>query len=491
MQAVADSIRPWATGPIDYSAFLHQIEKAESNAIDLVTAEVAQSMQALRFAEHDGAKRLADNVDTYYRNANVRFSITDDLLDLLLPAIPVRTVPVRTTMLGSRVTGVSRIESELGIDLKPSVGSWEIDLQTNGSVSTRSIGRRGPAAVRTSSNNPFSASTPISIKPSDVDLGSVAVSVGGRSRLRSINTRYDDWPLIGSLVRSFAETEYFEKASLSNRIARNRIRSEVGDEISVIVREKVDQSTKRFSESIFGPLTRLQLEPQVVDMQSTEDRLIARYRMAGDWQLAAMTPRPRALADSLLSVQIHQSAINNTLEQLVPQNEVLPLRDVLAQCFELLGMQNQNVPEDIPADVRIQFAKHRPITVEIEDGKVWITMRVIRLENDDRLHLRNFIVRATYVPEIEGLNAALVRDGHLSISGPGMSMRTRLPVRAIFNKVLSHSRPLELNGNTPLSERVSEDTKITQFELRDGWIGMSIGHMAESQSVAGRPRGIR
>lgn len=491
VEAVAVAVRPWATGPIDYSAFLHQIEKAESNAIDLVTAEVAQSMQALRYARHQSVKQLADNIDLYYRNANVRFSITDEMLNQLLPEIPSRHVPVRTTMLGSRVTGVSTIESQLGLALRPAYGAWEIDLRTNGSVSTRSIGRRGPAAVRTSSNNPFSASTPISIKPSNVELGAVDVSVGGASRLRGINTHYDDWPLVGSLVRAFAEMEYLEKASLSNRMARERIQTEVGEEITATVREKVDQSSERFAQSIFGPLTRLQLKPQVVDMQSTNNRLIARYRMAGDWQLAAMTPRPRALTGSLMSLQIHQSALNNTLEQLVPQDEVMPIRDVLSQCFDLLGMQDKTVPEDIPEDIQIQFAKHRPITVEIEDGKVWVTMRIIRLQDNDHLKLRNFIVRATYVPQIDGLGASLVRDGHLSISGPGMSMRTRLPVRAVFNKVLAHSRPLQLTSDELLQERVSEDTKITQFELRDGWIGMSIGHMQEQQTVAGRPRGIR
>ncbi|WP_143544156.1 hypothetical protein [Rhodopirellula sp. MGV] len=491
VQSVAKAIRPWATGPIDYSAFLHQIEKAESNAIDLVTAEVAQSMQALRYARHSSVQRLADNIDVFYRNANVRMSISDEMLNQLLPEVPSRNVPVRTTMLGSRVTGVSTIESQLGLRLRPAVGSWEIDLQTDGSVATRSVGMRGPAAVRTSSNNPFSASTAISIKPSNIELGAVDVSVGGTSRLRGIHTDYDGWPLVGSLVRTFAEMEYLEKASLSNRIARQRIQDQIGDEISDTVREKVDQSSDRFSESVFGPLTRLQLQPKVVDMQSTDSRLIARYRMAGDWQLAAMTPRPRALADSLMSLQIHQSALNNTLEQLVPQNEVMPIRDVLTQCFDLLGMGDKTVPDDIPEEIRIQFAKHRPITVEIEDGKVWVTMRIIRLEDDDHLKLRNFIVRASYVPQINGLDTALVRDGHLSISGPGMSMRTRFPVRAVFNKVLAPSRPLQLTSGDLLQDRVSEDTKITQFELRDGWIGMSIGHMEEQQSVAGRPRGIR
>ncbi|MCS7471085.1 hypothetical protein NZK35_30890 [Stieleria sp. ICT_E10.1] len=487
---VAVAIKPWASGAIDYSALLHQIERAESNAIDLVTAEIAQSMQALGHANHPQAQQLSANLDTHYRNANVRFSLSEELLRDLMPQLPTREVPLRTTMLGSRVTGISRVSTDLRLRLIPSPSTWELTLETIGNVSTRSVGRSGPAAIKTTSVNPYTAATPISIKPDDIFLGDPSVNVGGRSRLRGINTTYDAWPLVGTLVQSIAETQYFEKASLADRIGRNRIRSQIGDEIDRSVTEKVDQATAKFSETILGPLNRLQLEPRVIDMSSTSSRLMARYRMAGDWQLAAMTPRPRALSDNLFSVQLHQSAINNTLEQLVPQDETLPIDQVLTQCFDVLGASDRPLPDDLPEDIMIQFAKHRPITVEIEDGKVWITMRIIRLQGD-RVRLRNFIVRAAYTAQIDGLNAALVRHGHLSISGPGMSMRQRFPVRAIFNKVLSPTRPLQLTSPELLAERLPEQSGITQFELRDGWVGISIGKTTEHQRVASRPAGIR
>ena len=265
----------------------------------------------------------------------------------------------------------------------------------------------------------------------------------------------------------------------------------MGEEIDRSIGEKVDVASEQFTKTILGPLTNLRLEPQVIDMSSTESRLIARYRMAGDWQLAAMTPRPRALSNNLFSVQLHQSAINNTLEQLVPQSKAMPIEEVLQQCYELLGVSDMKLPEELPEDTSIQFAKHRPITIEIENGKVWITMRIIRLEHGKRLRLRNFIVRAAYKPAIDGLNASLVRDGHLSISGPRMSMGQRLPVRAVFNKVLSPNRPLPLTSSEMLQQRVPENTEITQFELRDGWIGIALGKPTEPPSIASRPAGIR
>ena len=488
---LAMAIRPWASSAIDYASLLHQIEKAEANAIDLVTAEIAQSMRALRFAGHPKAQELANNLDVHYRNANLRFAISDQLVNQMLPDVPSRNVPVRTTLLGSRVTGISNIRSQIKVRLVPSPDTWKVVLETRGNVSTRSVGRRGAAAVTTASTNRFGASTPITVEPTDVSLGRSMVDVRGGSKLRGVNSDYDAWPLVGSLIRGIAESEYWKKASLSDRIASNRMRSQIGDEIDRDLQQKVDAASDKFSKTVLGPLVNLQLEPKVTDMSTTESRLIARYRMAGDWQLAAMTPRPRAPRSSLLSVQIHQSALNNTLEQLVVQKEPQPIRDLMNQCFELLGIEPASIPDDVPSDVKIQFAKHRPITVEIEDGKVWTTLRVIRLEKGDRLKLRNFIVRASYVPSFEGLHAFLVRDGHLSISGPGMSMRRRLPVRAIFNKVLSPSERLSLTAPNLLADRMPADTVLTQLELRDGWIGLAAGARGVNGAVAKLPYGMR
>ncbi len=122
----------------------------------------------------------------------------------------------------------------------------------------------------------------------------------------------------------------------------------------------------------------------------------------------------------------------------------------------------------------VQFAPTRPITVEIEDGQLWVTLRVVRLNRGDRVDLTKFIVRAAYKPQIDGLQATLVRDGHLRISGPGMSMRERLPVRAIFNKVLSPNRPFPLTLPQLIQHPAMESLVVSQLELRDGWIGLAI-----------------
>ena len=482
---LAAAIRPWTHAVVDYSELLRQIERQESDAIDLASIDIASAVQSLRYSENSNASDVANSLNLHYRNANVRFAITSSMLNRVLPAVDPKTVPVHTTVLGTKVRGTSKIQSDLKVDLQPATDRWSLKFQTLGNVETQTTGRSGPVSVLTSGANRFVAAAPIEVTRDGVDLGDVKVDVRGRTKLRGIRSEYDGWPLVGALVRSFASSKYDSMKPHSNRIASGKLRQQVAAEMDQQLDQKVDAATDQLSKMVLGPLGKMKLDPQVIDMQTTPSRLLARYRLAGDWQLAAFTPRPRAPRTSLMSVQAHQSAINNTLEQLVPRDEPMLIDDVIVQAADMFG-QTIDIPEDVPGDVTIQFARTRPITVEIEENRLWVTLRIVKLRRGDAIPLTNFIVRAAYRPDASGLEAYLVREGHLRISGPGMSMRERLPARAVFNKVLSPNRKLPMTMPSLVQHPSMQGLAISQFELRDGWIGIAVSE-AQAPRIALKP----
>ncbi len=470
---LAAAIRPWTHAVVDFSELLRQIERQESDAIDLAAIDIASAVQALRYSENVEASAVAKSLDVHYRNANVRFALTDSMLNRMLPSVSPRTVSVKTTVMGTRVRGISHIKSDLNVVLKPAADRWALKFQTLGNVQTQSTGLNGPVTVRTNGENQFNATAPIEVTRAGVDLGDVQVDVRGRTKLLGVRSKYDGWPLVGALVRSFASSKFDSMKPVSNRIASEKIRRQVASEMDQQLDQQIEKATDQLSKMVLGPLGKMKLDPQVIDMATTDARLLARYRLAGDWQLAAFTPRPRAPRTSLMSVQAHQSAVNNTLEQLVPRDEPMAINQVITRAGNMFG-QSIEIPEDVPGNVTIQFARTRPITVEIEDNRLWITLRVVKLSRDDSAALTNFIVRAAYRPEVNGLQASLVREGHLRISGPGMSMRKRLPARAVFNKVLSPNRKLPMTMPNLVDHPAMKGLAISQFELRDGWIGIAI-----------------
>jgi hypothetical protein len=292
--------------------------------------------------------------------------------------------------------------------------------------------------------------------------------------------------LLGSLARTIITAKYNERSGLTSRIANKRMRTQIVDGIDERLEAKVAKSTTRLNDVVMGPLHSLKLQPKVIEMQTTDDRLIARYRLAGDLQIGASTPRPRAPSDSLLSVQINQSALNNTLEKIVPQGTPTTIQAAFDNTLAIFGRQSMPLPADIPTDVQIQFTKARPITIEMEEGILWITMRVVELSREKGGKLNRFIVRAGYRPEIEGLRVSLVRDGHLRISGPGMAMRQRLPIRAIFNKVFSPNHNIPVTSESFANAESLADCAISQVEIRDGWMALAVSPAMREQIAEGK-----
>ncbi len=480
------ALQPWGQGVVDYAELLSRIERQESDSTENAASEIAEMMRALRFASNPSAVDVADSIDTHYRNANLRVAISQSMLQRLVPDLPSQSVPVSMEMMGSRIRGSSNIDSDLQISLVPSPDRWSLQLHSEGSIETRAIGNRGPVSVRTQGRSAYTTITPIELTPYQIEIGKSVVSVRGRTRLRGIQTDYDGWPLVGSLIRGAAESRFKSLSSKSSELSNRKIAAEIESRIDNQLSQRVGKATERLGQTVLGPLNQMQLDPTTTDMQTTDGRLVARYRLAGHSQLAAYTPRPRALHESLLSVQVHQSAINNALEQLAPTEQPISIRDAISNAINNFGQNQLAIPDDIPDDVTVQFARTRPITAEFDNDTVWITLRVVRLQRGDRLNLTKFIVRAAYRPQVDGIQAQLVREGHLRISGPGMSMRERLPIRAIFNKVLSPNRALPLTIAALTDQQAMDGLAVSQLEIRDGWIAVSIGEAQPDRVASAR-----
>ena len=487
VQELAFAVRQWIVQAVNYATLLEQLENLEDDSLFIRTGKIVETYQSLRFSSNAIANRIAFAIDQHYRNSNLRGTASEELVRRLVPDVEPTTMPVRTRMFGSRVRGVSRVETQLSVDFVPAENRLAWNLHSTGSVQTQSVGRKGPTAISTLGSSDFTAVTPISISSDGYQLGQSNLNVQGSTRLRNVHTNFDKIPLFGHLARNAAQSHYLNRSGTASRIANQRISNSLSEQIDQQVRERLDQRSGELSDFVFAPLSRLELNPIVTDLRTTEDRIITRYRLASDWQFAAYTPRPRAPKDSLISMQVHQSAINNALEKLVPYNETKAIHAILGDAFAVFGQQDTELPEDLPEDVAVKFATIQPITFKIENGSAWLTLRVAKLTRGDRLKLTRFIVRAEYRPQVDGHSAVLAREGHLRISGPGMSMRQRLPLRAIFNKVLSPTRTLPLIAESMLADQpATNDLDISQIELRDGWIALALSAQKASTMVTGQ-----
>ena len=105
---------------------------------------------------------------------------------------------------------------------------------------------------------------------------------------------------------------------------------------------------------------------------------------------------------------------------------------------------------------------------------MWLTLRIASMEQPGRIHLTNFIIRTSYLPTIDGLQAELNRDGVISIDGYKLAMRERVPLRAIFTKVFSNRASIPMVSEELLRDPRAAGLAVSQLVLNDGWLGMAI-----------------
>jgi len=177
---------------------------------------------------------------------------------------------------------------------------------------------------------------------------------------------------------------------------------------------------------------------------------------------------------------MHQSAMNNGFSQIGLSKKQWTLSELGAKLATQLGQDSKEViTQDIPEDVVIQFAADRPVTMEFLEGRMWLTLRIANLSQPGRIELTDFVIRTSYVPAINGLDAALVREGAISVDGDRLSIRERLPLRAIFARVFATRPVVPLVSPQLLTDPRAEGLAISQIIMEDGWMAIAI---SESQS---------
>ena len=488
LQQFATALRNWASEPIDGQQLLEAIEAYETSGQGQHAHQVVRGIQATRWSSNHSASRLAETLNRHYRNANLRVAITDELLNRRLPEQEPIEEPIEEDFLGAWVSGTSQVSTRLNVTLIPDPLLWRIGVEAKGEVQSHTLANKWPASFCSEGTTPFLARKLLLVDRDGVRVRFAEAGAESDTQLQWLATEYDGIPLVGWLVRNLALQEHGERYYEAQREASARVEQRASSRLDDEVHAQLRRFERDFQEKILVPLNQLQLDPMAVDMQTTDDRLIVRYRLSGSQQLAAHTPRPQAPGDSWVSIQLHESLLNNTVEQLKLSGRRSDLRTLFRELADTLKLQQWQVPDDIPEGVTIQFAVQDPVRVTFDDGRVVVTLRIAELSNGRR-RWRNFSARALYLPDVSQLSANLVRDDVIRVPEGRLRFFDQIAIRGIFSKVFSKKRPVNLISGKLAEDPTLAGLQVNQFVIRDGWIGASLGpeRADEMQHFARQP----
>lgn len=466
----------WAHEPLDSSGLLADIERYEQEPLGSLAKSIAQQYEIGRWSLDPAEQAIAEQMNVHYRNANVRVAASGALLNRLLPAVQRMRDRVDDTIQGACVHGESDTQTQVRVLLIPDQTSWKLTLEARGHVDSTTQSSKGPATFWQDGQAQFVARKLLTIDRRNFRLYGAAAEADSDNQLRDFETDFDNIPLLGMLARSIAEQQYYDTQPAAKHEVSQKVANRAERQFNEAVDQRIDQARNEFRKRMITPLRVLDLDPTAVDMQTTAERLIARYRLAGPEQLGANTPRPQAPADSLLSVQVHQTAMNNAVQQLRLDGQRFELRELYKELTELFLQKSLTPPEDLPEEVHVTFADKDALRLDTDGGRVRLTIRLKELSHKDEHTWKDFTVRAHYVPADDQSQTNLVRDGVIELQGDRLRLGDQITLRTIFSKVLSRNRTISVINKQLAQVKETADLRVSQFTIQDGWIGIALGY---------------
>ncbi len=464
------------------------IESYEQTCDPQTGRELVAAQQELRASAEPLDQELADAVEQHYRNANIRIAITSAMLNRYVSRERSESRAVRERIAGTPVRGHAETTSESRMKLLPATGQWQMNLEAAGVVDSETLADGGAAQIRSRGETDFTASKSITVGTDGVHMEPTSVRANSNSRPMGVSSDYDWMPVVGDVIRNRAMDQY--------RAKRGQAKSEVEYKVAARAMKKLDRESGRMIEDVrdqmhaqvYAPLEEAGVNLTTVELTSSPERLVARLRVAGNKQIGAHTPRPRAPADSLASLQIHESALTNAAVSLGLDNQRFTAEQLQVKLRERLPrLAMATAPESRPGTL-FHFADQDAVQFHMNKGRLELTLALAAYEQEGR-SIGPLVVHAFYVPVVDGLKAEFARDGGLGIEGR-LSSGDRAVLHNVFKEVFSEERRLPVvKLDNPDDQRLA-GLMITQLVMEDGWLGIAVGPTTSGR-VAERSRSLR
>jgi hypothetical protein len=481
-------LRNWAAEPVDAQLMLAQLEQFEQSEQPNDAHFVATQLRQLAWSDQKVEQDVARSLETHYRNANLRICVSSELMNRLVPPQAARNAPVNDTMLGNPTRGWSTTTTNVLFHTVPDPNHLRIAVSAEGRILSDTETESGPVTLHSHADSAFVAEKELELTLDGIRAQPTEVEAQTSPELRCIETDLDALPVIRTLLRDYARARHDDSRPRVLQETRRKIRYQVQERMDGELSEKIAAANDRLKTRVLDPLDRLDLQPDLIEARSTENRLTFRARLASDEQLAGHAPRPQAPSNSLASIQIHQSLLNNVCEQLHWSGRTLTLPQIRADLSRKFNRTITGTGDGLGDDMQITFARENPIRVRCADGRIEVNLSIARLHKKPE-NWRDFVVRVYYKPDLSQPGGKLMRDGTVHLAGDRIGPRAQIALRGIFSKAFPHSRGFQLIPNQIVEHPSLAKTRITQFDIEGEWIGIALTDSV--QQVAERPSTIR
>ncbi|HMC12328.1 MAG TPA: hypothetical protein VKH44_13600, partial [Pirellulaceae bacterium] len=203
-EALDEQLQAKAAATPDLAALLRAMERHEHEDSSLAGRALATEFDLLRWSPDAGVRELAEAINAYYRNANVRVALSSELVNRMIPQQTPQVEAVEDNILGAWVSGQSQTNTKVNVALVPDQQRWNIGLEATGEVATDTSSSKGPATFYQRGWSMFRARKRLTVDRRGVRTFSAEAEASANTDLNDLETEFDGIPLLGGLIRAIA-----------------------------------------------------------------------------------------------------------------------------------------------------------------------------------------------------------------------------------------------------------------------------------------------
>lgn len=420
---------------------------------------------------------LVDRTRDRFSRSNVHVMVGQSVVSRSVSRNVHQRSDVRDCILGTRVIGDAVLNGDVSATLLPSEGSVRMQLELTGTVQSNSVGYNGPVRLRTTGTGQVRATRVVEIGEDGVRFEPV-VSSG------TLNTRINAIEHHLRLVRKIARKKAAQQKPLADRIARGKLLSRVAEGFAKETAQAAATPNAGALEKVQPLLDRLGLDEPIRRFGSTGQSVFLFATVRTGNQLAASDNPPPVMEMNDVTVQIHESLINNTIGAILADRTLTQgeLQRLAARAGRREPTRSDGDDQQPDPEFQIDFDGNRPIIFEPRDGRLRIGIRGTRFAQGSRELKRPLEVVAEYQPvEAPSGRVMLERVGDVEINFPG---RKRLSVseaglRGSIQKGFADAFPerlLDQPWTVPNDFAVKALRGLSvvprYFDATDGWLSL-------------------
>lgn len=497
--AVVSAVAATAVPEDDQAARTALTHDVDSLVIALLTyetgrqahdAETARTLyRQLRSRFPAAAKLLRPEIMTHYFNHNVHFTVSEELLSRLVSDYRSESGRIADCIMGAWVTGSQVTSVNVRADIKPSATSARFVISADGNTQSNTIARKDPATVRTLGNHYFHVTKPVSFSGRQLGTESGSIHVDVNSRTVGVSTKYDGIPLFGGIIRNIARNEVAKSKAQSEAITARRL----SDEALPKFENEVDNQLSELEASLRKTLDSLDARgvgPESLSARSSNSHIAVSSRTMGVSRLGGSAQPPVVLNPRGMAVQLHETALNNTIDALGFNGRTMPEKQVVDELEKSLSdllQRDVKLRKEIdeateskatPADGEPEppttfiFSKHDPIRAHFDNNSISLVLRTA-VHQEGKEEIPEQVI--TIPIEVSMADGKLVLNpGTIGVNSREETSRVRQIARAnqirrilgkqIVRREMAGTFDVQAAGDRSLL------LTLTRIQLADGWL---------------------